>query len=535
MTYPPYNRDNGYAPLRPESDTLTGLPPAHRNGLVAVALFGTLSFVTSSLLFAFLTVKLVRWRFAHSPPTPTLEDTRAAEDAKRTNDISLGLTAKNFASERGRPGNNNITTTTTTSTPPTRPSYKKKAPNQFLILVYNLLLADMHQAAAFMLNISWISRDEIAVGSHACWAQGFFISNGDLAASCFITAIAFHTYFAIVRGYRPPHRVLYAIIMFLWVFVYLLGGLGVAITNNGKDAGGLYVRAAAWCWMNVEYESYRLWLHYFWIFGSLALTSGLYTLIFFHLRSKKAVPAPDTRQNNQGSDSGIDAAAAAMAASGHHPAFLVYPIIYVLCTAPLAFGRIATMAGASVSIDYFCMAGALIASNGWLDVLLFSTTRHSILFKANVDAEEDGIATFAFMRTPHGRRYGNMVWVQGGLNDGTDRSAGSNGGRGQRKNGSRGWEVLGERMGWRGTLGRSSSRASRRDNWPRGPGAMSQESLRTGGADMPDGGNNAIMLDTVTTVVVEIDRDLKEREPSAFSVESSDKDDMNQKVQPMRI
>lgn len=527
MTYPPYNEENGYAPLPPVSDTLTGLPPAHRSGLIAVAFFGTLSFVTSSILFAFLTVKLVRWRLAPPPPSPTLEERRAAEDAKNTNDIVLGLTSKHFGPERGRTGN--------APTAAVQAPYKRKAPNQFLILVYNLLLADMHQATAFMLNISWLSRDEISVGTHTCWAQGFFVSNGDLAASCFITAIALHTYFAIVRGYRPPHRVLYTLIALLWVFVYLLGGLGIAITNNGKGVGGLYVRAAAWCWMNVTYESYRLWLHYFWIFASLATTSVLYTLIFLFLRSKKNAAPPDTRQNNQGSDSGLDAAAAAMTASGHHPAFLVYPVIYVLCTAPLAFGRIATMAGAHVSTEYFCLAGALIASNGWLDVVLFSTTRDSILFKSSVDTEEDGIGTFAFMRTPHGRRYGNMVWVQGGLNDGTNRSGGSGGVRGQRKNGSRGWEVLGERMGWRGTLGRSSSRASRRDNWPMGPGALSQESLRTGGADMPDGGNNAIMLDTVTTVVVEIDRDLKEREPSAFSVESSDKDDIVHKTQPMRI
>lgn len=285
----------------------------------------------------------------------------------------------------------------------------------------------------------------------------------------------------------------------------------------------------------MAYEKYRLWLHYFWIFCSLALTSLLYTLIFFSLRSKKAPTSSGNTQGEGRDGSGIDAAAAAMAASGHHPSFLVYPIIYVLCTAPLALGRIATMAGASVSIDYFCLAGSLIASNGWLDVLLFSVTRNSILFKANIDAEEDGLETFAFVRTPHGRRYGNMVWVQGGLNDDTNRSGGSGNGRGQRKNGSWGWEVLGERIGWRGSVGRTTRRRNDTDNWTMGRGNMSQESLRTGGADMPNGGNNAIMLDTVTTVVVEIDKNLKEREPSAFSYESTDKDDIGPKTMPMRM
>jgi len=239
MPYPPYNEEAGYSSLRPESDTLAGLAPAHRSGLTAVAFFGTLSFVTTSVLFIFLTVKLVRWRFApQAPPGPTLDERRAEEDAKNTNDISLGLTAKNYPTRQTHD-------IVMPASPPQGPT-KRKAPNQFLILVYNLLLADMHQATAFMLNITWLNRDEIAVGTHACWAQGFFVSNGDLAASCFITAIAVHTYFSLVRGYKPPHRVLYAVVLGLWTFVYLMGALGVAITNNGKEQGGLYVRAVAW-------------------------------------------------------------------------------------------------------------------------------------------------------------------------------------------------------------------------------------------------------------------------------------------------
>ena len=94
-------------------------------------------------------------------------------------------------------------------------------------------------------------------------------------------------------------------------------------------------------------------------------------------------------------------------------AFLLYPVIYVVCTAPLALGRVATMAKADVPISYFCIAGALIGSNGWLDVLLWGLTRRNLLFNADVGSEETGIGTFAFMRTPHDRQYGNIVWVEG--------------------------------------------------------------------------------------------------------------------------
>ena len=101
--------------------------------------------------------------------------------------------------------------------------------------------------------------------------------------------------------------------------------------------------------------------------------------------------------------------------SARHPTFLLYPLIYVLCTAPLAAGRIASMAGNNVSLGYFCFAGSMIASAGWLDVALYSWTRRSIVFSGEAPPSQDtGLETFAFMRTPAGRKFGNVVIVSGG-------------------------------------------------------------------------------------------------------------------------
>ena len=198
------------------------------------------------------------------------------------------------------------------------------------------------------------------------------------------------------------------------------------------------------CWVNVSYETYRLVLHYLFIFISLAVTSILYTLIFFTLRARSGgrsrLPSsprnnaiPDTDSSHFSSSSSSrkhtnlhmttmtttttddqQEIPSAASISGHHNAFLLYPVIYVVCTAPLALGRIVSMAAIPVPISYFCAAGALIASNGWLDVLLWGLTRRRLLFCADVDTEESGLDTFAFMRTPPNRRYGNIVWVEGG-------------------------------------------------------------------------------------------------------------------------
>lgn len=124
--------------------------------------------------------------------------------------------------------------------------------------------------------------------------------------------------------------------------------------------------------------------------------------------------------------------------SDQHPAFLVYPIIYVVCTLPLALGRVGTLAGADIPLWYFCAAGALITSNGWLDVLLWGTTRHTVVFGPIDDAGALGLDTFSFMRTPPNREFGNIVWVQGA---GTTSEAGRTVGSGARK-GRPAWTLL---------------------------------------------------------------------------------------------
>lgn len=212
---------------------------------------------------------------------------------------------------------------------------------------------------------------------------------------------------------------------------------------------------------------------------------------------------------------------------GRHPAFLMYPVIYVLCTAPLAFGRIATMAGAEVPLGYFCAAGALITSNGWLDVLLFGVTRRWLLFSAEVDTEDSGIGTFAFMRTPHGRKYGNMVWVQGPGNshDGAMSDEVEDGWSLDWVKKAMGWRRLGFGGRVRSAVGGSGNH-SRRRNETHG----SQESLR--------GATAGIQMDLVTTVVVEVENDQKEQlggpygDPSgsSMSVHSSDKDLHHQRL-----
>ncbi|KAK3328564.1 G protein-coupled glucose receptor regulating Gpa2-domain-containing protein [Cercophora scortea] len=384
------------------SGSIAPLPLVLSNGLVAVTTFAFLSFLSSIWLFSYLTYRFITWHIRSRRPAPEPESPTVGTLWEK---LPPPRRKESFLQRIRRQ-------------PP---------PNQFLMLIYNLLLADIQQATAFLLNVTWISRDALDVGSPVCWAQGWFISTGDLASSVFISAIAVHTYLGVVRGYRLPTWVFYSVVGVLWGFVYGLAVLGVLVTRNGEGRGGLYVRAGAWCWINSAFQDLRLYLHYLWMFISLSLTIITYLVIYFHLRlhgtrvntHKPPSPSPSTATPTPSS---IAPQTTPATSRSHHPTFLLYPLLHTLCTAPLAAGRIASMAGNDVPLAYFCLAGAMMASAGWLDVVLYASTRRGLVFPGTVTSppsQDTGLATFAFMRTPRlgGRGFGNVVYVSGGARE----------------------------------------------------------------------------------------------------------------------
>ncbi|KAI8312899.1 hypothetical protein K4K59_005225 [Colletotrichum sp. SAR11_240] len=297
----------------------------------------------------------------------------------------------------------------------------RKAPNQALVLVINVLFADVLQACAFFLNIVWVIEDRITDESPACWAQGWFISTGDLSSLTFLTAIAVHTYITLILGRKVPTKVFYAVISFLWFAVLFLSVLGVIITNNGKGVGGFYVRDTAWCWISSAYEPMRFYLHYLWMVILQVVGTVSWVLVFVHfyrrakaLKLSKKSGEESSSNNSVLSPTGVAPRTSEGVKSEVHKRvlFLLYPLIFLVCTTPLAIGRMMGTRGVKLSPEYLCFAGAMITSNGWLDVILFSTTRRAILFHTSPDDQNLGIETFNL--TPLGQQFGHRVWITSG-------------------------------------------------------------------------------------------------------------------------
>lgn len=147
---------------------------------------------------------------------------------------------------------------------------KSKRTNQFVILIFNLLWADIQQALAFLLNVEWLRLGSVEVNNPVCFAQGWLVSTGDLGSGVWCFAIGLHTFASVVLDYRLKPRHFYLTIFVLWVFI-----IGVSSIGLGMYPNTLYVRSGVWCWIHHDLKDLRLWTHYVWIF-ILFVTSILY-------------------------------------------------------------------------------------------------------------------------------------------------------------------------------------------------------------------------------------------------------------------
>ncbi|TKA68081.1 hypothetical protein B0A55_09315 [Friedmanniomyces simplex] len=243
--------------------------------------------------------------------------------------------------------------------------------NQYVVLVLNLLLADLQQSSGFIISWHWFRGDRILAPSSACFAQGWLIHSGDVASGLFVLAIAIHTFYTAVYGRRVGNRGFAVCVVGLWAFAYLLTGTGV-----GMHGDKYFVRAGAWCWVSSAYETDRLAFHYIWIFLIEFSTVLIYLLTFYQLRKK-------TKELFKGGleRGSVRNMATIEAVNRVTKLMTLYPCVYVLLTLPLSAGRMWSMAhqGRATSDTFACIAGALITSCGWVDSLLYTLTRKRLL------------------------------------------------------------------------------------------------------------------------------------------------------------
>ncbi|KAJ5682176.1 hypothetical protein N7462_005341 [Penicillium macrosclerotiorum] len=329
------------------------LPLAQRRGLIAVAIMAFLSFIATASLLSFITYRLIFWRSSYQR--------------------YIGY-------------------------------------NQYIILIYNLVLADFQQSLAFLICLKWIVSDKIKSGTAACFLQGLWLQIGDPGSGLFVLAIAFHTFLLVVWGRKMSYKFFVSFVCGVWAFIAII--VIIPLAAYGAD---VFVPSGAWCWISEEYETVRLWTHYIWIFLAEFGTVCLYAVMYFQLR--RQIAASSILGNSQ-----LESLKRLRRVVGY---MTIYPIVYIVLSLPLAAGRMATANGNSPSITFFCCAGkynslwmldfppsnnpddvtnlvegAIITSSGLVDVVLYTLTRRNLI----IDSEPSHDRSYNKFASSKGRR-----------------------------------------------------------------------------------------------------------------------------------
>ncbi|GMF77074.1 unnamed protein product [Aspergillus oryzae] len=257
------------------------LPSAQRKGLIAVTVMAFLSFIATLVLLLFITYRLVFWR-------------------------------SNYARYIGY--------------------------NQYIVLIYNLVLADLQQSLAFLICLKWITENKIEASSAACFLQGFWLQIGDPGSGLFVLAIAVHTFILVALGHKLSHRVFVCGVVGVWLFVAILVIIPLA-------AHGRFVFIPSGAWVRV--------------------------LRFPDMKS--------IAERNTSAGSAKKSLKRLRRVIGY---MIIYPVAYIVLSLPLAAGRMATAQGQTPSIAFFCVAGAVITSSGLVDVLLYTLTRRNLILES---------------------------------------------------------------------------------------------------------------------------------------------------------
>jgi hypothetical protein len=282
-------------------NSLEKLSPAYRVGLIPITVFALMSLLSVTVLLAFITHRLISWR-------------------------------QHYREYVGY--------------------------NQYVILIYNLLLADLQQSIAFSISFHWLRIDMILAPTAPCFIQAWFLNIGDVASGFFVLAIAIHTWLGVVKGYKMPYGWFVVSILGIWFVALLLTAIGPAMHQDR-----FFTRAGGWCWISTDFQDERLWLHYLWIFIVEFGTIAIYGHVFIHLRGRiRGIMNNDTSKLTRATK------------------FMVlYPIAYLALTFPIAVGRMAVMGGKTLPDSFFMVAGALLTSCGWVDALLYALTRRVLV------------------------------------------------------------------------------------------------------------------------------------------------------------
>ncbi|POY75283.1 hypothetical protein BMF94_1653 [Rhodotorula taiwanensis] len=248
------------------------------------------------------------------------------------------------------------------------------------ILLGSLILGDFIQAVAFALTFVWVGKNRIPTAqhpTHICTAQGILIQIGDLGSAFSSLVICGNLLLLLVFRITPTLRWIWITLACEWALIFLLAAIG-PLSRIGKGGVPFYGPSGAWCWIVQDYQHFRLWVHYFFVFVVAFFDLVCYSVIALYLRYHHGQMRQQSHLANTANIS---------------RAMLLYPIVYVATILPLSIYRIAAMTGQNWSVHVLLGAGAVFTLSGAANCTIYALTRKLVTFDGVASALRRGSAS----------------------------------------------------------------------------------------------------------------------------------------------
>ena len=206
---------------------------------------------------------------------------------------------------------------------------------------------------------------------------GTLLQLGDLGYAFWSCAIAYHTFSLLYFRQSPPLWVSKSILIICWalqIIFPIIGAAAVAYPERLYDYSG-----GTWCWISGRYDELQLVFYFIPSWLSVLVSSIMYIVVYVHTSRlfNNTSLSSSFHSSNDEDKMYIGSKVRKKARS-----LLIYPLVYAILLTPVSIVKMGSMAGWRSPFWLACLSGVLIASAGWLDVLLFLYTRRAFLQEA---------------------------------------------------------------------------------------------------------------------------------------------------------
>ncbi|KAH9057940.1 hypothetical protein EDB83DRAFT_2224728 [Lactarius deliciosus] len=243
----------------------------------------------------------------------------------------------------------------------------------------SLLTSNLLQSIGTLINLRWVLHGGVFPGK-LCGVQGGIKHAGNVGAAVWSFALALHAFRLLFLRTRVARRTKWLALTLGWLFITIIVSIG-PLALQRKDRGPYFGPSGYWCWITHEYPVEQTLLEYVIEWTSALVSFVFYVIVLLRVRGNLI-------KDSEGrwflrwvsrNESWQLAFARRLSRLMHHKdgrdrCMVTYTILIV----PISIARFASYAGAPVPVSFTFMADTIFALGGFVNLLLFLSTRRFI-------------------------------------------------------------------------------------------------------------------------------------------------------------